>query len=223
MRVLNYTLTLGKRTTPLCKLGRMCRTDKSPLNYDRDVRNGPADPYRHGYTPYYYIKFASLRTKPILFGEVGVLHNASMKMWRAYFPSAWLVGFDFSDEFLARARGDMLLNTTYLKMDIRSEASIESALRRSRGSRLFDVLVEDSTHNLPDQVRFIKVALDHVCSGGTIIIEDIYRNVPDQSYLSQLDRATRGKIHTIEFIDTRHDFENTTGWDNSKLIVITRR
>lgn len=227
MRILSYTLDFGDRTTPLCLLGKRFRTDKSPLNKEWSPLNssppGTKDPYRHGYTPYYFHKFASVRAKPILFGEVGVLHNASMKMWRAYFPRAWLVGFDYSDEFLSRARGDMLLNTSYLKMDIRSAASIESALRRGRGGRLYDVLVEDSTHNLPDQIRFIKAALPHVSSGGTIVIEDVYRNVPYHSYLSELDINTQSQIHTIEFIDTRHAFENTVGWDNSKLIVITKR
>lgn len=230
MRILTYTLHLGAKTTPLCALGRQFRTDKSPLNFDRDPHGPRTDPYRHGYTPYYFHKFARLQSRPILFGEIGVLHNASMKMWRAYFSKASLVGFDFSDEFLAKARGERLTNTTYLKMDIRDSGSIDSALRRGRRRRglvtegaLYDILVEDSTHTLPDQIRFIKVALHHVRSGGTIVIEDIYRNVPNPSYLTQLDHHTRSMIHTIEFIDTRHDFENSVGWDNSKLIVLTRK
>lgn len=225
MRILNYTLDFGNRTTPLCVLGRQFHTDKSPLNFEREPSMPGVDPYRHGYTPYYFHKFMSLHDKPILFGEIGVLHNASMKMWRQYFTRARLVGFDFSDEFLDNARSDRLEMASFVKMDIRDPVSIDAALRRGRGLRgqvKYDILVEDSTHNLPDQVRFIKIALGHVRSGGTIVIEDVYRTVPNSAYLSMFDHHTRSQIHTIEFIDTRHAFENSVGWNNSKLIVITR-
>lgn len=156
--------------TDLCELGLKYGTDKTTL---------------HIYTPFYHSLFSLLRYKPIVFGEIGIYKNQSMKMWRDYFPNAKLYGWDcevsdkndqreeYSKDFVESAKMDNLQNTVYDYMDVTNINSIENALKKTETK--FDILIDDSDHSFWSQINLIRTVPLFLNPGGMLIIEDVER------------------------------------------------
>jgi len=164
-------------STSLCELGLKYGADKSPL-------------VAHGYTPFYNFLFSNLRYKDINFGEIGIYENASMKMWREYFPSANLYGWDcriedrledlnrfYKKDYVQNAKQHNLKNTVYDYMNVSSEDSINNALEKTQIK--FDVLVDDSDHQFWSQIKLLRNVYKFLKPGGIFIIEDLTYNFVD--------------------------------------------
>lgn len=158
--------------TELCHIGEKYGTDKSPLVYSMG---------HHSYTPFYNFLFSSIRYRPIVFGEIGIYKNASMKMWREYFPNATLYGWDSKPEhsteeryrydFVENAKSENLNNVIYDYMNVRDETSIIESFEKTNTK--FDVIIDDSSHDFWDQNKIIINAYKYLNPGGILIIEDI--------------------------------------------------
>lgn len=199
--------------TDLCILGEKYGTDKSPYNTTSESR------HRHPYTAVYDALFGTIRYKNIYFGEMGILNNRSMHCWRDYFPSARLYGWDFDTSLLNQARSHNLHNTSYDYMNIFDANSIETSLAKT--GFLFDVLIEDTTHQPDDQLRVASVVHKYLRAGGIFVIEDVYRDIPEEFYIKSLANIAP-YYSNITFITTEHVFRDSTGWNNDKLIVFHR-
>lgn len=199
--------------TDLCELGVTYPTDKSPYNFSS------VSGHRHPYTAVYDLLFAPMRHRAVHVGEIGIEQNQSMKCWREYFPKAMLWGWEFYPEKIEKAKKDNLQSVIYLPMDVRSTESIVQGF--SRTAAFFDVIIDDSTHEFEDQVRIAKVVHEYIRPGGYFIIEDIFRDFPEQHYYEALKEVTP-YYHSIMFIETEHANKNSTGWNNDKLLVFIR-
>lgn len=197
----------------LCALGEKYGTDKSPYNQNSESN------HRHPYTAFYDMLFASMRYKNINFGEMGILNNRSMQCWRDYFPNAKLYGWDFDYKLLLQAKAAGLQNVTYDHMNIFEVDSIERGLQKP--SCMFDVLIDDTTHQFNDQIRIAYSAHKFMKEGGLFIIEDIFKSIPDEQFISALAPVTK-YYNNITFVTTDHINKDSTGWDNDKLIVFHR-
>jgi len=166
-----------EESTDLCKLGLKYNADKSPL-------------VLHGYTPFYNFLFSNLRYKDINFGEIGIYENASMKMWREYFPNANLYGWDcrmedrledlnrfYKKDYVENAKQHNLTNTVYDYIDVASEESIVNALEKTKVK--FDVLIDDSDHQFWSQIKLMRNVYKFLNPGGIFIIEDLTYNFVD--------------------------------------------
>src|SRR3990167_11232762 len=78
------------KETPLCELALKYRSDKCP-------KRG-----KHTYTPYYYNLFKNKKNSVKKVLEIGILHGASLLMWRDFFPNAKIYGADRRGSFLIR-------------------------------------------------------------------------------------------------------------------------
>lgn len=212
-----YTQTLvieGQTSTPLCFFGCQTETDKSPYH------NHPTL-HRHGYTPIYHLLFHTQRYKNITLGEIGILHNASMQMWRRYFPNATLHGFDNNPAYIEKAVNDQLPNTHYHPIDISDLKSIQAALEPHAP---FDILIEDSTHAFADQVNVIRVAHQYLVPQGILVIEDLHRPVPQSRYEDMFQAFGLHPLYeNAAFIEANHEFDHTEGFNNSKLLILTKK
>jgi hypothetical protein len=202
-------------TTGLCTLGAEFVTDKSPYNPGQ---------HRHPYTAVYDLLFAAKRFEPLLFGEIGIAYNASMKMWRSYFPNATLYGYEFDPELLAQGIQDGLRDTHYLPINIADPMSIAEAL--AQPGKPFDVLIDDSTHLFDHQINFVKAGLRFVRSGGIMVIEDIFRPWDENRFTEAL-RSYFEYFSSGTFIETNHEKRRSLGdqepwFDNDKLLVLFR-
>ena len=210
MRIEKLVVDSTDSVTDLCRLGVKHPTDKSPYNESDSL-------HKHPYTAVYNLLFSYMRYNPIVLGEIGILDNMSMLCWREYFPNATLYGYEYSEMRLQKALSDKLSNTVYSKMDVKDVESIQEGLQ----STMFDIIIEDSTHEFNDQIRFANIAYKHIKPGGFLIIEDIFREESEQRYVDALADISK-YFSSMTFIVTEHKNKHSPGWNNDKLLVLNR-
>ena len=206
-KINSITIDSTNSVTDLCLLGVKYPTDKSPYNTEGNL-------HKHAYTAIYNLLFSNLRYKDIKLGELGILDNNSMLSWREFFPNAKLYGFEWFDERLDKAVNDNI-DCTYIKMNVKDVNSISEGLSIS-GSN-FDILIEDSTHQFEDQIKFINEAYKHLNPGGILIIEDIFINANEEDYFKAINIE---HFCSATFIYANHNLKNSAGWNNDKLLVL---
>ena len=86
---------------------------------------------------------------------------------------------------------------------------------------MFDIIIEDSTHEFNDQIRFANIAYKHIKPGGFLIIEDIFREESEQRYVDALADISK-YFSSMTFIVTEHKNKHSPGWNNDKLLVLNR-
>jgi hypothetical protein len=85
----------------------------------------------------------------------------------------------------------------------------------------YDIIIEDSTHQIDDQIRVCKFAHNFLVSGGILIVEDIFRNVSESIY-SELLSTFSDYYSSATFVITEHELKYSPGWDNDKLLILFR-
>lgn len=223
MKVNNYNFNCNSSLTELCKIGAKYGTDKSPCwgnsNLVKEYYNVE---YRHSYTSFYYILFFLLRNKEINFGEIGIAHNASIKMWREYFLNAKIYAWDGSEELIKRAEKDNLINVQYDYMHTQYEESIKESFLKCNVK--FDILIDDASHLFWDQIRLIRLCVEYMKSTSILIIEDIDKNILNNDYVSEIKKYGHDKyFESISFIEFHHNNSKLGQYDNDKIILITFR
>jgi SAM-dependent methyltransferase len=212
MKINKIVIDSSDSITDLCMLGKLYGTDKSPYNTNSTL-------HKHPYTAVYDFIFGPLRYMYLEIAEIGILDNKSMMCWREYFPHAKLYGFEYDHNRLTKAVIDNLQNTEYHYMNVKAEESIQVSLEGA-GCK-FDIIVEDSTHEFADQIRFAKIATKFLKPGGILVIEDIFRNASEQQYAEQLNELS-AYYSSATFVMTEHIFKHSPGWDNDKLLILYR-
>ena len=212
MRINKLIIDSTNSVTHLCDLGAHWGTDKSPYN-----TNGAL--HKHPYTAVYDFLFSSVRFNSINIAEIGILDNKSMKCWRDYFPKAHLYGFEWFDDKIQHAKRDNLHDTFYYKMNVEDENSIKNALESA--GKMYNIVIEDSTHKFEDQIRVANVIYKYILPGGIFVIEDIFRNFDEKFYEDELDSLGM-YFHSATFVQTEHVKRWSPGWDNDKLLILHR-
>lgn len=196
--------------TELCELGAKYPTDKSPYNTQCM--------HRHPYTSIYNLLFSPYKHKEIRLAELGVGDNMSLKCWRAFFEKAKLFGFDNNISFLNRASNENLKYVIYDFVDVKSKISIENSLKKHAP---YDIIIEDTTHQIDDQIRTIKIATKYLNVGGILIIEDIFKSINENLYKERMCDIM-DYYSTCMFVNADHERRCSDGWDNDKLLIMVR-
>jgi predicted enzyme involved in methoxymalonyl-ACP biosynthesis len=100
-------------------------------------------------------------------------------------------------------------------MDIKDVNSITEGL--SFAGSNFDILIDDSTHEFKDQIKFINEAHKHLNTGGILIVEDIFIDAYEQDYANAINLE---HFSSATFINANHNLKNSEGWNNDKLLVL---
>jgi len=147
--------------TPLCHLARKYGTDKGGNHMI-------AGDTCHNYTPTYYELFKDRITDVKRVLEIGVNYGCSLKMWEEFFPRAQIIGLDSNSACLFN-------NNNRIKCfaaDQNNKESLMKALNQA-GDGVFDLIVDDGSHEKSHQIFSANVLLPFVAPGGYYIIEDI--------------------------------------------------
>ncbi|WP_270936754.1 class I SAM-dependent methyltransferase [Falsiroseomonas oryzae] len=136
-------------------LGRLHGTDKAS--------------HGHGYLEIYEPFFRPLRDAPIRLLEIGVDKGNSLRLWKAYFPLATVIGADIVPEKAALAEDRIAIEI----VDQSQPAQLE-ALARRHGP--FDIVVEDGSHIWGHQIVSLQALLPFVRPGGLYVVEDLHTN-----------------------------------------------
>jgi predicted O-methyltransferase YrrM len=200
-------------STDLCALGTYFNSDKSPYN---------TKGHRHPYTALYSLLFARFRTTPVRFAEIGIAGGASMIMWRHYFlnPHTSIFGFDCDQNFISNLLSFGLPRVSAFHMNVESEESIHQGLVAAGGD--IDVLLDDSTHGILEQVKILRAGLPFVKSGGLIVIEDVFRRIPDADYEVMLEEFMP-QLSFACFYVTEHERRWSPDWENDKVLVLIKK
>lgn len=208
-----YIIDCSHTRTDLCGIGAAAGTDKSP--FSQSTPSG----HRHAYTAIYDLLFSPFRGDLINFGEIGIERNDSMRMWRAYFPHAHLVGWEYEQAKIEKAESEDLPFVYYLHMDVTSESSIREGFQKA--ARQFKVLIEDSTHRFEDQLRVVSLAHEVLLPGGYLVIEDVFKNRAEADYEAAI-APYRHYYSSVFFIEPLHAEQFSGDWNNDKLLVLCR-
>lgn len=199
--------------TELCELGEKFLADKSPYN---------PKGHRHPYTAVYSLLLSKYKNQPVRFMEIGIAGGSSLLMWSLFFTNQGrrLFFFDRDLNFIENGNNYKVPGAFCMEMDVTSEESIVSGLTKIGGD--MDVILDDSTHGIPEQVKIIKKGLPFLKSGGMFIIEDIFRRYDEQDYQNELEDVL-DEFSFASFITCEHKNKWSPDWDNDKLLVLIKK
>jgi cephalosporin hydroxylase len=160
--------TKGKRNmTPLCELARKFETDKGGQHF----RYGGGDSdTNHNYTVHYHEMFKGVREEVRHVLEIGINAGSSLRMWKAYFPKAQIVGLDSDAKCLVHNAPRIKC----LAADQGSRDSLYAALAQlDPDLPKFDLIVDDGSHERNHQITSLKTLLPFLANHGYYVIEDL--------------------------------------------------
>jgi glycosyltransferase involved in cell wall biosynthesis len=213
MTIKSITIDTTGTVSNLCEIAMEFNSDKCP--YSKETTSG----HRHPYTPAYEDLFSHLRNENINVLEIGIEKNDSINIWRKYFPSANIYGFEFNEEYLENARNQNLANVFYEKIDVTNSSSIKQTFQKV-GIK-YDIIIDDSTHVFEDQIKVIHNSLEYLNENGILVVEDIFRDRSEEDYQKELQGVLK-YFSSATFITTEHENRYSPGWDNDKLLVLVR-
>ena len=159
-----YPAIGGAALTSLCELARKYGTDKGGKHYI-------AGDTCHEYTPIYDRLFSGRRESVTSVLEIGVANGCSLRMWEEYFPNAFIIGLDHNPDCLRHTLGRVIV----ISADQGNPGSLLDALALwdSYREELFDLIVDDGSHQLGHQISSMQTLLPFLKKDGYYVIEDL--------------------------------------------------
>jgi SAM-dependent methyltransferase len=196
----------------LCLIGQKYDTDKTPLRINVNSLR-----HAHPYTLYYNSIFNHIKNYCLNILEFGILKGSSLLMWKEYFYNSKIVGLDNNTYYINKMKEQ---NFDVSFVDVNDENNISSSLKNL--NMMFDIIIEDTTHQIEDQIRVIKNTVEYLKPGGVIIIEDIFLNNNENDYYEKLGE-TLNEFQNYYFITLDHENKYSEGWNNDKLFVLIKK
>jgi cephalosporin hydroxylase len=163
-------------------LNEIYERHQSPEGHgDKGTAHTYIDEYERLLTPY---------RKDSIVLEIGLYQGESLRMWEEYFIDSKVIGIDISSSRLTE-----LINEPGHNIII-GDATKEEIFKQL-GEQLFDVLIDDGSHTLKDQLATYNIFKSKINPGGIYIIEDVLNiDIVKDVFL---------ELHNdVEIIDNRH-------------------
>lgn len=152
--------------------------------------------------------FAPYRTTANRFMELGLFDGWSMRMWEAYWgPQCAVYGIDCDEQphgGMADLR-PMIAECTHRIsiMDATDGQAFDACFGLSpmMEKTIFDIIVEDCSHDLDQQLKLWEVWSQRLASGGLYVIEDLQTEMAIDKFSGMgfeiLDRRSNGRYDNI--------------------------
>jgi hypothetical protein len=116
----------------------------------------------HTYIDWYEKLFEPSRNKYINLLEIGIYEGHSIKMWEEYFTNknTQIYGIDID---LSRIKFDFGINTFIIEADGTKPMELKA----------MDIIIEDGSHQVADQIKSFEIWKENLKEGGYYIIEDV--------------------------------------------------
>ena len=212
-----FTLKINYKSnsSELCEIWKKYDTDKSSQRMN--VTNTR---YCHPYTLFYDGLFKNKKDETLKIAEIGILNGASLLMWNEYFANSEIYGFEYNNNLINNYKQNNNTNrVTLSNIDVTSKDSIVKAF--SELNLLYDIIIDDSTHQFEDQIKVIENTYQYLKPGGILIIEDIFKSYNENDYINRLTPLLE-EFQDYYFIELYHNNRNSTGWDNDKLFILIK-
>jgi len=234
IKIKSISIDTSNFHTELCKIGMKFVTDKTPYNgFQPHIKKINKEDYfgnilhRHAYTGIYHFLFNEIKNIKLNICEIGIFNNESIKMFRQYFKNSHIYGFENNLDLLKKAKSQKLKNVFYEYIDVTKEESIINAFKKNRVK--FDIIIDDSTHNIEDQRSLIKICHTYLKKNSYLIIEDIFKKrsffnskKPDEREYYQNFKPYLKYYSDFFFINSMHTNEFSPLWNNSKVFVLKK-
>ena len=208
-------MNYNSNSSELCELGKQYDTDKSSQrNNITNMR------HCHPYTLFYDGLFKNKKDENLKVAEIGILDGGSLLMWQKYFTNSEIYGFEYNNDlinnFKEKFDNDRI---TLANIDVTNKDSIINSF--SDLNMMYDVIIEDTTHQFEDQIRVIENIYQYLKPGGVLIIEDIFKSYNENDYIDRLENVLE-HFQDYYFIELDHINRNSSGWDNDKLFILIK-
>lgn len=163
----------------------------------------------HYYLHIYDFLFFKYKNRKVDILEVGVRRGGSILLWDKYFNQSGtkIYGVDVKPKMMKKEYYDKFSKRVNIISD-----DINNIIRNDGfKDKKFDILIDDASHQIIDQMIFFKYFKDKVNDGGILIIEDFdcKNNIND---LLNMDKK-------LFYIDIRNVKKGITDYGDSVLIV----
>lgn len=128
--------------------------------------------------------------------EIGVMTGGSLLLWDHWFDGAEITGLDFRISFNRPQPWHDLLNESHIELCWGVDSTKPSPFAESRR---FDIVIDDGSHRVNDQIDTFDQYWPHVAPGGIYIIEDIEDANSFQRLLDYLEIATLRESVQIDY------------------------
>ena len=186
-----FKISDGGKMKSLDEIAIDCGTDKSSR--------------KHNYTKLYAAYFEPLRQKPIKMLEIGAANGYSLKMWKAYFTKAEILGVDIKDcKELAEDR-------ISIEQGDQSDPKFLKLLNDKYGP--FDVIIDDGSHRNPDMKASFDFLFPLLKPDGIYVVEDLHACYWDLKnyHTKETGSATNIQASFIDRLKELVDYVNSFG------------
>ena len=168
----------------------------------------------HDYIPHYQMHFAAIRKGRLRVLEIGIggyndpkSGGASLRMWRAYFPNAQIIGVDLHEKSWHREK-----RITTIQAD---QSDRESLRQLAEAITEVDIIIDDGSHVNSHVIATFETLFPLVRPGGFYAIEDT-----QTSYWSEFGgnpeshddpHTTMGYFRKLVDEINRPEFRSTSG------------
>ena len=152
----------------------------------------------HSYIEAYEDIFPLYRNTARKVLEIGLLNGESLLMWEEYFGREKVYGIDCSEtplDGMADLRPLIEAGHQISILDATNERQVSDTF----GNIKFDVIIEDASHSVDQQVQIYNVFKKYLSPTGIYIIEDVQDIDATRSTFENLDSEK-----TIEILDRRN-------------------
>ena len=162
---------------------------------------------------FYESAFLPYRDKSISLLEVGISGGSCLYLWKKYFSnSSRIIGVDNRPHVI----GPQFLSIPGVDQYYENAYSSEFADRMPA----LDIVIDDGSHVMADQEKFIELYAPKLKSGGVLVIEDIYEPIaPNIRSVLEKKASDLGSDFTFKWFNLRH----IKGRPDDQMIAVWRR
>ena len=129
----------------------------------------------HNYLPYYDMIFSEFRDREVNIFEIGYQYKGSLRLWEKYFLYAKIRGIDNTEKrpFIEDAKALNLMTEIETGKRVKTEIKDSNSLTKEYFKEIPDIVIDDGSHKLEDQLFIVKLIYPLLKKGGLLIIEDV--------------------------------------------------
>lgn len=163
---------------------------------------------KHGYTEEYVNYIPETGEYNLL--EIGIWHGDSLRMWNLYNNEMIVYGIDLDPTIY-----DYITQTEKIKIFLGNQSDPDFLKTVIDDAKIFDVIIDDGSHNYIDILTSFKNLYDSLAFGGHYFIEDLHAAQSEGSV-----KVIKGILGWLE--NSNKEYKSCKLLCNNKLLLITK-
>jgi hypothetical protein len=210
----SFLLDFKNSKCKLCDIGAKYDVDQSSQR--KDITSD-ASRHCHAYSLFYNRLFKKCKKKELHIAHLSV--SSSLLVWQEYFKNSIIYGFDNRPDVIYnfKTNNHNKDRIRLFEIDVSTKESITNVLEETGVQ--YDIIIDDMTFFIDEQVRVIESARQFLKIGGIIISEDIFKSHNENTYIDKLE-STLPFFQDYYFVTIDHVNRCSGSWNNDKLFVL---